>query len=226
MTLGTCDSCPKENVTLRMVAKNFHLCDECFAAHDAANKEIEATADERVQAQRNVDNVYLNHVRQENAALRISSDIFNAKIKAISDLKKQIDEDPTIENKHYVLAQVLGERFAKLNDILFGLRKEVAEGENEQRAIQTFYNDLSKNLRESEREKIKLADLTYKPEVRVEKVVKEKPKLNWDKTGIKVESMRTGIPEQLIQMICLQHNLHPAAAVLKLNESGVKGSKQ
>ena len=218
---GICESCPNEGARYKFI--DIKMCWDCYSRELEFQKEIADPAKqaERLQAHKNIENIHLQHIREENAAIRISSDIFNAKIKSIQSLKEAIDADPTIENKNWALAQVLNERYVHLNDLLHGKRKEVAEAENEQRAIQTYYNDLSKKLRIEEREKLKLADLTYKPlpvPVKEKKEVKVK---KYDKTGIAAAALMSGIQEALIQMVCVARDITPQAAVMILKEQGL-----
>lgn len=226
---GDCESCENKDTKLTKCGSIWY-CDSC------KQKDIDAAIayqapelqEERLQAHRNVENVHLEHIRNENASLRINTDIFNAKIKSINELKEGIDADASIPDnqKHFVLAQVLGERFNKLNDLLHGLRQQTGDAENEQRAIQTYYNELSKKLREEERAKIRLADTKYKPEVRVEKPKPEPKKLNWDKTGVIVAAKASNLPEAVIQMMCMTKNITPAAAVMLILEAGVKAKSK
>lgn len=226
---GDCESCDNKDIKL-IKSGSIWYCESC------QQKDIDAALayqtpelqEERLQAHKNVENVHLQHIRDENASLRINTDIFNAKIKSINELKEGIDKDEAIPDnqKHFVLAQVLGERFNKLNDILHGLRKEVGDAENEQRAIQTYYNDLSKKLREEERNKIRLADTKYKPEVRVEKPKAEVKKLNWDNAGVIVAAKASMLPEPVIRMMCMTKNITPAAAVMLILEAGVKAKQK
>lgn len=227
--IGNCDCCPADGVRLVKTPPNMWMCDECRAKEIAVAMQHQTPElqEERLQAHKNMENVHLMHVRQENAALKIATDIFNAKIKSIDSLKKAIDEDTTIENKHFTLAQVLGERFDRLTEILHSKRQEIVEAENEQRAIQSYYNELSKKLHTQEREKIKLADLTYKPEIRTESKPKPEPKAkNYDKTGIAAQALITGLSDVLIQMTCVGRNVTPEMAVKLLNEQNVWGNKQ
>lgn len=217
--IGICECCPNEGELFKFI--DIKMCGDCYDREIEVQKTLQSTAPERVQAQHNLDNVHLEHVRQENAALKISSDIFNAKIKSIQELKEAIDNDASIENKNWTLASVLNERFQHLNNLLHVKRQEIVEAETEQRAIQTYYNDLSKKLRIEEREKLRLSDVTYKPLPVPVKVKKEAPKKKYDKTGIAAQSLLTGIPEQVIQMVCIARDITPEAAVMILKEQGL-----
>lgn len=217
---GICECCPNDGPLFKFI--DIKMCAPCLDRELECQKDLKDPAKqaERLQAHRNLENVHLEHIRQENARLKVSTDIFNAKIKSIADLKKEIDSSE-IENKNFTLAKVLNERYVHLNNLLHEHHGKIAEYENEQRAIQTFYNDFSKQLREEERKKLQLADLTYKPLPVVQKVKKETPKKKYDKTGIAAASMISGIPEQLIQMVCVARDITPEAAVMILKEQGL-----
>lgn len=197
------------------------VCNECFTKNEQLLAESRASADSRVQANKNMENVHFEHLKMRDNSIRLSTDIFNAKIASITELKKAIDADDSIEQKHFKLAEVLNERYQRLTSVIFDKRQEVVEAENEQRAIQHYYNELSKKLKAEEREKIKLADLEYKPESAPVKVkATPKPK-KYDKTGIAAQALLTGIPEVVIQMVCVQNDITPEAAVMLLKEKGL-----
>ncbi len=143
-----------------------------------------------------------------DAAIKISTDIFNAKTIAIHEVKKAIDEDPSVptDQKHFTLAKLLETRYDKLLQVIFEANQTKVEAENEQRAIQTFYNDLGKKLRADEREKIRLKDATYKP---IEKVVVDKtpkaPKIKKvDLNEVRTACLKAGIPDavSVIMVLC------------------------
>lgn len=218
---GECESCPNKDCKITKTG-SIWMCDECIdkdtkaaLAHQTPEKQ-----EERLQGHKNVEAVLMQQIRDENSRLKVSADIFNAKIKSIDALKAEIDASPD-ENKNFTLARVLAERFAHLNNLLHEVRVQTTEYETEQRAIQTYYNDLSKKLREEERKKIQLADMTYKPAIVPVKVKKETPKKKYDKTGIAAASQLSGIPEQLIQMVCVARDITPEAAVMILKEQGL-----
>lgn len=152
--------------------------------------------------------------------IKIQTDIFNAETISINQVKQEIDANPEIpqSEKYSRLAAIVDDRFQKLTDVLFGLRKETTEAESKQRALQIFFNEFAKNLRKEEREKLRIQDQTY--------VVKEPPKTvkaptvkKYDKDEIKRTSSAHGIPEAVLQMLCVQFNCTPLEAVRKFNEA-------
>ena len=150
-----------------------------------------------------------------DGSIQVRSDIFNAKTISIIDMKKGIDEDSSIEKKHFALALELRSRFLHLRKVLFDIDESRVSITNEQRSIQTYLNELSNKLRTEEREKIKLKDINYKPVV--SKIAKpriaKKPKLpKFDKAELKRLASETGIPEFTLQTICVAKGIQPTEA--------------
>jgi hypothetical protein len=152
-------------------------------------------------------------------SIKIQTDIFNAKTIAIHELKVAIDNDPAIENKNFALAQSVEARFNHLRDVIFSKRQEITEAENEQKAIQVYYNELAKKLRTEEREKIRLKDAQYKPA----EVIVKKPRAvtvkKFDKVAIRDAARESGIPEAVLQMLCIAKGFTPLEAVRHFKES-------
>ncbi len=160
-----------------------------------------------------------------DSQIRISTDIFNAKTVAIHELKKIIDATPSIpaDKKYFELASLLSQRYDKLIDIIFGARDEILHAESEQRAIQTYYNELGKKLRADEREKIRLKDATYKP---IEKVdVKKTPRApsikKVDGNEIRAACARHEIPQAIpiITMLMVAKKIGVEEAIKTFKET-------
>ena len=139
--------------------------------------------------------------KEIDATLKISTDIFNAETVSIHDAKRAIDEDSSIpaDKKHFELAKLVESRYDKLSDIIFSRRQEITEAESKQRALQTYYNELGKRLRQEERESIRLRDATYKPiepkQIKTPKAPSIK-KLNTNQ--IREACVAAGIPEATV----------------------------
>lgn len=157
--------------------------------------------------------------QQTDANIKISTDIFNAKTVAIHKIKTAIDADPAITNKDFALAQLIESRFLHLKDIIFARRAEVVEAENEQKAIQIYYNELAKRLRQEERERIRLKDVQYQPLPVVVKKSREVKIKKYDVDGIKRVSADTGVGASILQMLCVQHNITPIEAARLYKET-------
>lgn len=219
--IAECGVCHKEKECTPFTS-NMMMCAECRQRQKDFEEEIIATQQDRLDAQ---EVIYA--ARKIDASIKIQSDIFNAKTVAIHKLKEAIDADESIQDKHFTLARALDERYKHLVDILFSKRAEITEGENEQRAIQTYYNELAKRLRNEQREEIRLKDAQYKP---IEPVKILKPKAitvkKYDRAAINAAAIASGLPSQLIQMTCVQRNVTPVEAVKILQEAmnSVKGT--
>lgn len=204
-----CEICSKE--ALVDIHWSMLLCKDCYEKELAAQKEIRDTADERVKA-----------ISQPDTTIKVSQDIFNAKIASIEDLRKAIDADATIENKAFALASVLNERYIHLKNVLIPERQAlVNDGLTEERAIQSYYNDLSKKLREKERAEIKIQDVRYQPPDKPVKTPKAPTVKKYDKNAIRDAALASGLAENLIQMVCLQRNVSPLEAVRLMKEMGL-----
>lgn len=215
---ATCDHCSCSGVEM-FLWLDILLCAECVEKQNQAQQRIVETADQRVAAARLIE-----QSRKIDNSITVFTEIFNAKTVAIHELWKAIEGDPSIpaNEKHFKLASVLDERYQHLKDILFSKRKELGELESEQRAIQVYYNDLAKSLREHEREKLRLKDNTYI--VQEPKVVKQPKtvtvKKPYDKALIKTTAAKYGLPEAALQMICVAKNITPEEAAQRLLQAG------
>lgn len=214
---ATCDNCGASG-TMNLTSNDDLLCPDCDFKDlkPRTTEELNSRALEVRRRFTEIDN-----------GIKISTDIFNAKTIAIHELKKAIDADPTIPNeqKYFTLAKHIEERFNNLTDIIFSQRQVILEAENEQRAIQTYYNDLGKKLRAEEREQIRLKDVTYKPlEPKVTKTPKAPTTKKVDVNAIKEACVKGGIPEAMavIMMLCTAKKISPEEAVetFKLAKAG------
>lgn len=211
---AVCESCNAQG-PCEITHGNILSCAKC-AAYDhesQQNLDLHVKAVEVKRAFKEVD-----------ASIKISTDIFNAKTVAINKIKTAIDADPSVVNKDFALAQLIEERFLHLKDVIFAKRAEVVEAENEQKAIQVYYNELAKKLRTDERERIRLKDVQYKPlEVAIKKpraiTVKK-----YDSDEIKRIAADTGVNAAILQMLCVANNISPvdAARLYKETKSMVK----
>lgn len=206
---AVCESCYKQGPC--EIAAGILSCEACFNYVQNANStemELHQRAIETKRAFQQID-----------ANIKVSTDVFNAKTIAIHKIKTAIDEDPAITNKNFALAQLIEERFLHLKDIIFSRRQEVLEAENEQKAIQVYYNELAKRLRQEERECIRLKDVQYKP---IEPIIK-KPKAitvkKFDKDEINRIAADTGVSAVIIQVLCVAKGISPVEAARLYKET-------
>lgn len=158
-----CESCG-DTAECEVTDKDILMCEKCQARDKEVEDEISALGSTREERVNNVKSIYAQN-RQVEQSIRILPEIFNAKMMAIVELAKAVDIDPEIpaDEKQFRLAKILDERYHHLKEILVEHRKTITEIENEQRAINQYYNDLAKKLRADQREKIRLKDVTYQP---------------------------------------------------------------
>lgn len=194
-----CEACP--NTGNLNPCNGMALCRECIAKELSTslpsvpvNEVTHGTLPSTVlDMSRNIDN-----------SIRISTDLFNAGTVPILELKKAIDEDTSIpaDKKHYVLAQRLLERFNIHKAAIFKLQAEIVIEHSSQRAIQQYLNTLATQLQKEEREKLKIADINYKPEEVKEpkpKVVKPKAQ-KFTNAEIKTACAQFGVDEFMVRM--------------------------
>jgi len=203
--LVECECCNNRQKELKK-RMGMLMCDECYEkelALQAANNTPEKQQ-ERVLSMNNI----LTSARTIDAQIQVRTDIFNANTVAIVTLKKAIDEDVTITNKQFRLAEELSTRFHILKTAIFELNEEVIIKSNEQRAIQTYLNQLSNSLRAEEREKLKLQDINYNPQPAKLKVSSNKPKKEKvDKALLEKYSKELGLPPSVLTMSMVAKNL-------------------
>lgn len=147
---------------------NILMCQSCQAKEQAAqavNNTPEAIETRVANVKSDTLIGLIDKNKEIESSIHVDTDIHNAKMIAIVDLKKSIDEDSTIlpEQKLFTLAKTIDDRYEVLKTALGNLKQEITENENEQRAIQTYYNELAKKLKEDERAQLKLKDVNYKP---------------------------------------------------------------
>jgi Fic family protein len=207
----TCDICDASgNVE---VYENNLWCASCYQSEQAANQRV-ASMNQTVETRN-------QNLLKEDATIQIVTDIFNAKIASINELRQAIEADSSIENKQFALAKTLEERFKHLRSVITGANETIKDAQNEQRAIQTYYNDLAKKLRADEREQIKLQDVQYRPPEKPASKPKAPVIKKYDKQQVKMAAAQSGIPEAVIQMTCVARNVTPMEAVRILRESGL-----
>lgn len=213
---ATCEVCGNSgNCEIRQ--NDILMCSRCWG------KEFEKmTPDERVEAGHKEWNAR-KEVEQENSQIKGSANIFNAKLLSINQIKELIDKDDAIpaHTKHFELAKVLDIRFQHLKQVLFEMSQTRIEHETELRAIQTYYTDLSKKIRENERAQLKLVEINYQPAKPPEKVKKINVKKNVNNDEIKQAAKLNGIPEAVLKTLMVAKGCDIVAAVRLARESGL-----
>ncbi len=211
---------------------NLPMCNNCWEKEKALqaenmspeNQQARVDAANKVSATKQMETDIVRLSSQIDNSIVVSSDIFNAKTTAILDLKAAIDNDDSVQNKPYKLAETLKTRFEHLTSVIFGAGETIKDANNEQKAIQQFLNGLANSLRSEEREKLRLQDIKYQPQpvksptvktvkttgTRASKVPAHRQKL--DKEAIKKYASELGVPEFHIQQICVSQGVIPEKA--------------
>lgn len=175
-----CEACPNVG-ELHVFGKDGRVMALCQSCRDAEEQILlkdytppdvnSPEANKRVEEHNALHDV-LKKAKEIDTSIRFTADMFNAKTIAIVDIKKAIDDDPTIENKNYKLAEFLKERIEHFNGVIFDTRRVLTDAFAEQKAAQIYMNELANRLRAEEREKLKIADITY--DAKAPKTVKPK----------------------------------------------------
>jgi len=223
---GECEVCDKVDVTITCHYGNMWFCDDCWAAESAASAQMsQEQKDVRVTAyQSSPEAKVIDASRLIDNSVQVRTDLFNAATTAIVDLKKSIDENPEIGNKPYALAEVLTERFNHFKQVVFDAQQQIVEAGNHQKAIQVYLNQLANSLRVEEREKLKIADINYKPAT-VKPAIKRvstsqtKKSTKLDKVELRKYAAELGISEFTLQTVVVSRGITVEAAANMLRRS-------
>jgi len=230
-----CECCPTTRDSLLALAKvmrvtnpnydgdlkNYHgmwMCPKCYLKEIQLQNELKATAENRVnQARADMDaRVLIEKARQIDESIQLSTDIFNAKTVSIMEIKSKIDSDDSITNKQFALAEFLTQRHGILQASMQGHRKALAEEGNEQRAIQTYLNTLANQLRQEERDKLKLQDISYSPDkpkvIKPKKDKKPRTSSKFDVKEMRNLAAQYNVPMEMIQAMAYAKNMNPGDA--------------
>jgi hypothetical protein len=215
---GTCEVCgAEENVTL--MYGNMTMCGNC------AEKEKKAYA-ENMSPEKQQERVDAMHLAQARAreidnSITVRTDLFNAATVSIVELKQMIDSNESITNKPYALAEELTNRFNHYKQVVFEMNEKIVEAGNQQKAIQVYLNQLANSLRQEEREKLKIADINYKPPtvkpVKPAAIKTASKKL--DKAELRKYATELGIPEFTLQMLVVSKGITVEQAANMLRKS-------
>lgn len=150
------------------------------------------------------------NARKIDESIHLSTDIFNAKTVAFTDLRDAINADESIsaDDKHFELARLCKERIAHFQKVIFDLDKAKIEAYSEQKSWHLQLNDLANRLRTDERERLRISDITY--DVKMPKVVTPRTiKMSQNKATkaeIRALSVELKIPEFTLQLVATSKN--------------------
>src|SRR5262245_7414178 len=216
---ATCECCP--NVGPVEIRYGIMLmCDSCWSKEQSLKTEM--MKHENQQARVDALNKAMDASRALDASITVRSDLFNAETVSIVELRKIIDENPTVTNKLFTLAEELTTRFQQYKKVIFDSNQAILDATNRQKAIQVYLNTFSNQLRAEEREKLKIQDINYQPS-KVKPVkpasIKTRKSGKLDKAELRKYAQELGVAEFTIQMLCVAQGITPEAAANKLRKS-------
>lgn len=231
---GECECCDKvhtdENpVKITVHYGNMWFCDSCWAKEQDATSELQKTKE--------VQSVVTNALREAahvDNTVQVRTDLFNAQTVSIINLKAEIDNNPEITNKPYVLAEQLMARFEKFKAVIFEHNEKIVEANNAQKAIQVYLNQMANQLRSEEREKLKIADISYQP-TKVKpvkptaiKTTGTKKATKLDKVELRKYAAELGVAEFTLQMVVVAKgiSIQEAAAMLAKSIAQAKSTTE
>lgn len=196
---AVCETCPNVGpVEIRF--GNMLMCEECWRKEQKTHAE-NITPEKQ---QERVDLINQRVAKNNTQVIEMRTDLFNQATEAIVVVKNRIEVDNTIENKKYALAEYLKNHHSQLQSKIFDAQKQIDEMATEQRAVQVYLNNMANQLRKEEREKLKIADINYKPvEVKSVKPREIKTKKVPQK-DIKAAALKHQLPEFILTQMVLQ----------------------
>lgn len=226
--IGECEVCDKKDIEITCHYGNMWFCEECWTLEQKVSAEHMSPENQqkRVDAYKtSVESRVVETAKQIDASIVVRTDLFNAATTAIMDIKKSIDDNPEITNKPFALAEILTERFNHYKDVVQEAQATIMDAGNNQKAIQSYLNTLANQLRQEEREKLKIQDLNYKPNPVKTPTVKKvstsqtKKSTKIDKAELKKYAAELQVSEFTLQMVCVSQGITPEAAANKLRKS-------
>lgn len=213
--IAQCEACP--NVGPCELFADMLLCAKCYAAELKAVHDYQAPELQEARLQEYHKQVRLNELladaAKQDQTVTLVSDLFNAETKSLIELLTAIDSSD-IENKPYARAEFTVNRIKTFQQALFEAKNKVVELENAIRADQVYLNQEANKLRDEERTKLKIADITYQPATpktpkpksdKGTKAAKKSSKV--DMAEVQKWAGKIGMPVQLVHMRMLSKNM-------------------
>lgn len=222
--MAECEACP--TIGPVDIFGDMALCQTCIQKEIKTSLEYQSP---ELQSQRLAE-YKLKIAEQIDNAVQYRSDIFNAQTVSIHELKKTIDEDDTVINKHYILAEALKKRYEHFSEVIKARESENVDDHNRQRSIQTYLNDLATRLREDEKAKLRLQDISYIPTAKPVKArAISKSKNRTIEINEFIKKLTNPMPglDVILNVVCMQRNCSVEAAynIFTQNESSTNKSK-
>lgn len=198
---GKCEICDSDTF-VTLIPGNLSACGLCRSKELLAYKESQSSTNQ----QSRIDQMNLTSARAIDESVSIRTDLFNAATVSIIELKTLIEADDSIINKNFALAAEVRNRFYQFTSLIFEKKAELEKLGNEQKAHQIYLNQLANQLRIEEREKLKIADINYKPvsPIKSPKAITVK---KFDKAELRNAAKEIGIPEFALQILIVSKGM-------------------
>ena len=159
-THSDCECCPNTDTDLFLIRGNMWMCNGCKEKDEKLAAEAKILADKARIAQSIV-----RSARQIDESNQVVGDIYLAKTVAAVELKAAIWNDASIPEteKQYQYTLALKTRRENAQKILFDLKKQIGEMENEHKMWQIETQNNVALLSEELRKGFKELDVTYAP---------------------------------------------------------------
>lgn len=161
--IGECDLYPSFDSS-----KAILLCKECIL------KENEAHVSAAEKANRTISEVIGSNEHETYDIIECRQQFFNAESQSIISIKQEIyaQDGLSEEEKRYKCALAIKERVDSFKKTLWEITEKSTELSNKIRAGIVFLNNISDELREKEREELKLKNINFNPAVNSVKGIK------------------------------------------------------
>jgi hypothetical protein len=219
---ATCESCGNTGTCELFV--DILMCEDCLDAEkkaQALNNSPEKQA-ERINAHNNAINNHKHTIeesRKTDQSIQFKTDLFNARTIEIETLRNAINENPELTNKHFEFASELKTRLLHFQKVIFDAREVLEDATIAQKVIQEQLNLTANKLRQDERDKLKLADLTYQPAKPVIKKSISRPSAKkWTRADIREAAAEFKVPVDAVALMCTARNMLPKDAAFILNK--------
>jgi len=219
---ASCECCdytgPDCDIFMDMVMCPVCICKEQTAIVEAADAWEIVKAQKKVEAEQKTA---IEKALEVDYSVEVRTDLFNAAIVPIIELKKLIDEDSTIqlENKHFELTAKVMERIDHLSTTIFDMDEEKLALVNERHKWQVQFNELSSRLSQEEKDKLKIKDINYQPRSIVIKKPKAPAKRKFDKVELRKYAAELGIDMYSLQMVVVSKGVSVVEAVEIIKKS-------
>jgi hypothetical protein len=227
---GKCEVCDNETIVTCHYG-NMFFCDDCWTKELASKAELSKPENQVKRLEVMEDNrlnAALNTARQIDESITVRTDLFTAATVSITELKQTIMDDITIINKPYALAEELMHRFNHFKTVIFEMNQQIIDAGNKQKAIQVYLNQLANQLKQDEREKLKISDISYKPlapkSIGAKTIKTTTTSKKIDKIELRKYAAELGVSEFTLQMLVVQKGITVAVAA-NLLRSSIKDAK-